>query len=102
MWLIALYDLPVKTKRDRRNYQEFHNLLLEEGFTMLQYSVYARYCPSEESSDHLRDRLRKQLPPDGQVRLMAITDRQFGKMEIFLGKKRAVPVEKPPSQMLLF
>jgi CRISPR-associated protein Cas2 len=102
MWLFALYDLPVKSRTERRDYQNFHNLLLEEGFSMLQYSVYARYCSSEESSDHLRERLRKSLPQDGQVRLLSITDRQFGRMEIFLGRKKAVSNEKPPPQLLLF
>jgi CRISPR-associated protein Cas2 len=101
MWLFALFDLPVDTKPHRKAYAKFRKSLIAEGFTMLQFSVYARYCASEESSDAFRRRLRTEIPDDGQVRLVAITDRQFGKMEIFNGKK-PVGVEKPPEQLLLF
>lgn len=101
MWLFALFDLPVDTKKARREYVRFRKALLDEGFTMLQFSVYARYCSSEETGACHRRRVRAALPPDGQVRLLAVTDRQFGKMEVFLGRKRE-SVEDPPSQMVLF
>lgn len=101
MWLVAMFDLPVKTKQERKAYAQFRKTLLCRGFTMLQYSVYARYCASEEASKTHSHHLQRVLPDDGQVRLMAITDRQFGKMEVFFGKKRA-KAEKAPDQMLLF
>jgi len=101
MWLIAMFDLPVTTKKARKAYARFRKSLLDRGFTMLQYSVYARYCASEEASKVHRHHLRRVLPTEGQVRLMAITDRQFGKMEVFFGNKRR-PTEKAPDQLLLF
>ena len=101
MWLFAMFDLPVTTPRARRDYTRFRKLLIREGFSMLQYSVYARYYASEERTLAQRRRLRESLPPKGQVRLLAVTDRQFGKMEVFLGKSRKT-AEKPPEQLLLF
>jgi len=101
MWLVAMFDLPVDTKESRREYTRFRKTLLREGFMMLQYSVYARYFESQENSDVHRARVRGALPPDGQVRLIAITDHQFGKMEVFFGKKRQ-ETEEPPAQLLLF
>lgn len=101
MWLFALFDLPVKTKKDRRAYTDFRKALLREGFTMLQFSVYARHCASEDDAASYSRRIRAELPPMGQVRLVAVTDRQFSKMEVFLGPERA-PVEQPPTQLLLF
>jgi len=101
MWLFAMFDLPVTTQAARRRYARFRKVLISEGFTMLQYSVYARHCPSERSIDAFRGRLRGELPPDGQVRLLAVTDRQFGKMEVYHGKKRT-DVEEPPMQLMLF
>ncbi len=68
---------------------------------MLQYSVYARYCPSEEASTAHRNHVHAVLPPDGQVRLLSVTDAQFGKMEVFFGKKRE-KVEDAPLQLMLF
>ncbi len=93
--------LPVGTKEARNNYTRFRKLLLREGFMKIQFSVYARYCASEERGESFRRRIRKAVPPEGEVRLMSITDRQFGKMEVYQGKKRA-PTEKPPEQIMLF
>lgn len=101
MWLFAMFDLPVDTKAARREYAQFRKQLLREGFSMLQYSVYARYCPSEEASNVYRDRVAGYLPPHGQVRLLSVTDRQFGKMGVFYGRKRA-KTEEPPAQLMLF
>ena len=100
MWVFALFDLPVDTKEARKQYAKFRKALLREGFTMLQFSVYARHCPSEEAGDVYRARIRDALPPDGQVRVMVVTDRQFGKMDVFYGKKRK-RAEAPPTQMVL-
>ncbi len=101
MWLFAMFDLPVKTKRNKRDYSRFRNLLLDSGFCQMQYSVYARVCPTEDAADVYARRLRDKLPPDGHVRLLAVTDRQFGKMEVFFGKNR-VATEVEPSQLQLF
>ena len=101
MWLFAMFDLPVTTAKARKRYAQFRKLLIEQGFSMLQYSVYARYCASEESSTAYRARIRSELPPEGYVRLLAITDRQFGKMESYIGENW-LDTEKPPSQLQLF
>ena len=101
MWLFAMFDLPVKTQVDRKRYSRFRKALLREGFTMLQFSVYARYCNTEESSEIHRKHIEASLPPEGQTRLVAITDRQFGKMEVFFGKNRE-SAEAPPAQLVLF
>jgi len=101
MWILALFDLPVDTKELRREYVWFRKALLKEGFVMLQYSVYARYGASEESVEAVRAHVQRALPPHGQVRVLAVTDHQFGKMEVYFGKKRR-RVEDPPAQMLLF
>lgn len=68
---------------------------------MLQYSVYARHLASEESGEIVKQRLRADLPPDGQVRLLPVTDRQFAKMEVYFGSKRK-KTEDPPKQFTLF
>ena len=101
MWLFAMFDLPVDTKQARREYTHFRKALIANGFTMLQFSVYARYCASEEGSIGHRTTVEAALPPSGQVRLLSVTDRQFGKMQVFFGKNRQ-PVEDPPVQLLLF
>lgn len=96
-----MFDLPVTTPKARRRYTQFRKLLIEQGFSMLQYSVYARYCASEEMAVAYRSRIRASLPPEGYVRLLAVTDRQFGKMESYIGEM-SKPLEKPPPQLVLF
>lgn len=101
MWLFAMFDLPVTTHEARKEYAMFRKLLLEEGFTMFQYSVYARPYSSEEAIEGPKKRIRQGLPPEGNVRLLMVTDKQFGKMEVYFGKKR-IPPEEAPSQLMLF
>jgi len=101
MWLMAMFDLPVDDVADRRRYARFRRLLLQNGFSRLQYSVYARCCESEATAVTQRSQISQKLPPDGQVRLLMITDRQFGKMEVYHGKTR-VENEKRPRQLELF
>jgi CRISPR-associated protein Cas2 len=101
MWLIAMFDLPVETTENRRDYTRFRKALLKDGFMMLQFSVYARFIPSEEAAEVHRKTVKFAIPPLGQVRLLAITDHQFAKMEVFFGKKPRDP-ESIPEQILLF
>lgn len=101
VWLFAMFDMPVVTKAQKRAAARFRKNLLARGFSMLQYSVYARYCTSEEFAKGVKCDLRGVLPDEGQVRLVMVTDRQFGKMEVYYGKRRS-PTEEPPPQLMLF
>lgn len=96
-----MFDLPVETLENKRNYARFRKALLKDGFMMLQFSVYARFLPSEEAADSHRNTIRSVIPPLGQVRLMTVTDHQFGRMEVFYGRKPREP-EEIPDQILLF
>ncbi len=101
MWLMAMFDLPVTDAAARKAYTKFRKELLKDGFLLLQFSVYGRYCASEDAADVHVQRVRRALPGEGQVRLMKITDHQFGKMLVFEGKKPAEP-EGEPRQLELF
>ena len=101
MWLFVMFDLPVKEPEERKEYALFRKKLLQLGFTRLQYSVYARYFSSEEASEIQRKKVKAWLPPDGFVRILTVTDRQFGKMEAFIGKK-LTETEVPPQQLSFF
>lgn len=96
-----MFDLPTDTKQARRDYALFRKHLLSDGFMMMQYSVYMRHCPSRENAEVHIGRLKAYLPPDGEVRVITITDKQFERMLIFLGKMRKPP-EDAPRQLDLF
>ena len=91
MWVFVHFDLPTETKKDRKNYTKFRKYLLEDGFTMLQYSMYARHCSSRENAEVHKKRVKTNLPQMGHVIVFEITDAQFGKIDFFIGKK---PKEK--------
>jgi CRISPR-associated protein Cas2 len=101
MWVVVLFDLPVDTKKARRAYTQFRKRLIKDGFSMMQYSVYIRHCASEENAVVHAGRVERMVPDDGEVRAIAITDKQFERMRVFWGKRRKPP-ERPPAQLELF
>jgi CRISPR-associated protein Cas2 len=101
MWLLVMFDLPTDTKKARRDYAIFRKKLLEDGFQKMQYSIYLRHCASIENAEVHVARVHRNLPPEGEIRIMSVTDKQFERMEIFLGKLRQNPEMAPP-QLLLF
>lgn len=101
MWLMAMFDLPTDTPAARKAYTAFRKALMKDGFTMMQFSVYVRHCASEENSDVHEKRVSAALPPDGEVRVLRITDKQYERMQVFWGKRRK-PTEPPPRQLELF
>jgi CRISPR-associated protein Cas2 len=101
MWVVVLFDLPVGTKRQRKLASEFRRMLVQDGFWMMQFSVYARPCPSEENASVHQQRVEALLPPEGKVRMLAITDRQFGRMRCFHAGS-AAETEGMPQQLEFF
>lgn len=100
MWLFVFFDLPTNTKGERKAASQFRKKLLKDGFTMMQYSVYMRHCASRESLDvHVR-RIKTFVPLLGQVSMMSITDKQYGNIVNFWGRKtQALPPPKAQLEM---
>ena len=101
MWVFAMFDLPTETRAARKAYARFRKELIDDGFSMMQFSVYIRHCASMENAEVHVARMSGKLPPAGEVRFMTITDRQFSRIRIYRGKKRA-KTPSPPAQMELF
>lgn len=79
----------------------FRKDLLNDGFAMMQYSIYIRHCASKESMNVHIKRVKSFTPPAGHVSIMAITDKQYGNIINIWGRKTK-PIEPPPPQMELF
>jgi CRISPR-associated protein Cas2 len=86
VWLFVFFDLPVGTKVQRRNASRFRNFLKDDGFMMLQFSVYARVCRGEDGAIKHVARVTRNLPGEGSVRALQVTDRQYGRMHLMLGE----------------
>jgi len=101
MWLFVFFDLPVTTKTERKLATGFRKRLEKNGFTMMQFSVYSRHCASRESADVHIKRVKKIIPEKGHVSILMITDKQYGEMFNFWGKKSS-PMPDSPRQLELF
>ena len=99
MWLFVFFDLPVGTKSDRRNATRFRNHLKDDGFMMLQLSVYARVMRGEEAVDKHLGRVTRNLPPRGSVRTLSVTERQYARMKLLIGE--STKNEKAAAQQLV-
>lgn len=101
LWVFVFFDLPTDTRKDRRNYNRFRKMLIQDGFTMLQFSIYVRHCNSKENANvHIR-RVKNILPEKGEVIIFTLTDKQFGMMEFFRSAEEAQKPETP-QQLELF
>jgi CRISPR-associated protein Cas2 len=98
VWLLVMFDLPVKTRTDKTRYRHFHDFLVDDGFQMLQYSVYGRHCASREMALTHSDRVRRKLPRRGRVRVLHVTEAQFAKMQVFEDFTVGEP-ESPPQPL---
>lgn len=101
MWVLVFFDLPTETKKERKIYSDFRKKIMQDGFAMFQFSIYLRHCSSMQNAEVHIKRVKKILPEKGHIGIMTITDKQFGMMEIFYGKKLAEPVNIP-QQLELF
>ena len=101
MWILVFFDLPTNTKKERKNYAQFRKGLKQDGFTMLQYSIYLRHSPSRENAEVHIKRVKSILPPMGEVGILRVTDKQFEQMLMFHG---SIPSALPstPQQLELF
>jgi len=102
MRLFVLFDLPVKTAADRKAYARFHKFLLRDGYDMIQLSVYARICNSPEAAETHVVRLKAHKPPDGSVRYMQVTEKQFTQMQVLVGTKTRKEDPKFAHQLAFF
>ena len=101
MWLFVFFDLPVGTKPDRRNATRFRNFLKDDGFLMLQFSVYARVIRGEDAVDKHMARVTKNLPPRGSVRALTVTERQYARMKLLVGEPSKNESAAPQQLVLL-
>ena len=87
MRIIVFFDLPVKTKKDRKVYTTFRKYLIEQGYMMLQYSVYCKLSNNRDASKQHIDNVKRNTPQKGHVRIMLLTEKQFSNMIIVIGGK---------------
>ena len=100
MRLFVLFDMPVKTDDEKREYRKFRDFIMDDGFMMLQYSVYTRYCANDSDAQKHIDRIQKKKPKYGNIRILKVTENQFKSMIMVSGQKSEQEECISPEQLL--
>lgn len=102
MRMLVFFDLPTITKADKRAYTLFRRFLIQDGYDMIQWSVYGRIVNGHDDMvTHLK-RLNATLPPAGSVRCLMISEKQFTAMKLLVGTRKKQETTVNAEQMLLF
>ena len=102
MRMLVFFDLPVKTKEQRRVATQFRSFLLKDGYHMIQYSLYARVCNGNDAVEKHEKRLRLNLPKNGAVRLLIVTEKQYEAIRILVGERLPEEKRSGDSQLTFF
>jgi CRISPR-associated protein Cas2 len=87
MRVLVFFDLPVKTKKERKIYRRFRKFLIKNGHHMLQFSVYSKILANRDAASHHVDLIRKHAPEKGNIRIMTVTEKQYASIKIIVGGK---------------
>ncbi|MCE3010504.1 MAG: CRISPR-associated endonuclease Cas2 [Proteobacteria bacterium] len=100
LWLQVFFDLPVKSKVQRKEASDFRNALLDLGFSMAQFSVYWRYCSDRDQAETMMKKVELSMPEEGVVQMLVFTDKQYENIRtINNGIKKRL---KNKDQLMLF
>ncbi|WP_443091160.1 CRISPR-associated endonuclease Cas2 [Basfia succiniciproducens] len=102
MRIIVFFDLPVTTAAKRKAANQFRQFLVKDGYQMLQLSVYSRIVRGRDSLEKHNKRLSENLPEEGAIRCLEVTEKQFASMRILLGELKTQEKKVNANQMLLF
>lgn len=81
-----MFDLPTETSMDRRHYRWFRKYLIDDGFIMMQESIYTKICINMHAVEQVERSIEKHKPPKGIVQIMSVTERQFAGMKLVVGE----------------
>lgn len=87
MRLFVMFDLPMNTAAERKEYSKFRRFLVKEGFIMMQQSVYSKLMINENAIQFELDRLEKFKPKYGLVQALRVTEKQFSTMVYIAGEE---------------
>ena len=89
MRIIVMFDLPVTTAANIREYNRFRKYLIKSGFLMMQESIYCKLAQNSTASDLIIENIKKNKPLEGLVQTLKITEKQFSRMEYIVGERKS-------------
>lgn len=101
MRTMVFFDLPNIYAKDKRNYLKFRKYLINEGFIMMQESVYSKLVLNSQQSDLLIERLRKNAPKKGLIQVLTITEKQYSQIEFIVGENKSKIIDSEDRLIVL-
>ena len=101
MRVMVLFDLPVGSSQEIRAYTQFRKFLIKNGFMMMQESVYTKLALNQTVSSNIMDNVKKNRPEKGLVQMIAITEKQYSKMEIVVGEIQSTVLNTDERMVIL-
>ena len=105
MWVLCMFDIPVRTLAETRWANRFRNILLDNGFMRKQFSIYIKPVPSLTVAETVTKKLSHAIPNNSSVSFLYVTDKQYGLTKNFLGKnyvENEEAIREKNGQLLLF
>jgi CRISPR-associated protein Cas2 len=102
MRMMVFFDLPVVTKAERRAYTQFRRFLLNDGYDMIQFSVYGRILNGNDAEEKHMKRLVANLPSEGSIRVLTVTEKQYASMKLLIGLPLFQEKQVSAQQIVLF
>ena len=101
MRVMVMFDLPVVTVVERKDYTRFRKFLIKSGFLMMQESVYCKLVQNQSVADYTIDNIRKNKPPNGLVQVLKVTEKQFSRIEYIVGKSNTDVIDSDERIIIL-
>lgn len=101
MRVIVLFDLPVTTATQRREYTRFRKFLLKSGFVLQQESVYSKLALNTNVAQRIAENVRKNKPNEGLVQMLTITEKQYSRMELIVGEPKSEILQSDERMVIL-
>lgn len=101
MRTMVFFDLPNVYSKDKRNYLLFRKYLLNEGFIMMQESVYSKIVMNSQQSELLIERLKKNAPKNGLIQVLTITEKQYSQIEYIIGEHNSKIIDNEDRLIIL-
>lgn len=101
MRVIVMFDLPMLTRENVRNYNRFRKYLIKTGFIMMQESVYTKLALNATAAEFIMKKVRANKPPEGLVQMLMVTEKQFSKIEYVVGSKNSEVIDSTERLVVL-
>lgn len=87
--IILFFDLPISTSAQRREYAKFRKQLINNGYLMMQESVYTKLAVNRQTMELELEKIKVFLPKNGLIQVLTVTEKQYSRIRTLLGEERS-------------